>query len=143
MNMYVYCHQQSKGNVTHSYIDSFPPPPSPLSPPLPSQVIHRRLRLSLERAPASTELLDCSAKTLRIEPLVSVEGLEKFLNGIVAKQWCDYDRGSFHFVRVARETVTPITFHRASDFDQNGILYWIGTNARYRHMYMYIHAYIV
>jgi len=32
------------------------------------------------------DLLDCSKKTLRIEPLVSVEGLEKFLNGVVSSE---------------------------------------------------------
>ena len=50
------------------------------------QVIHRRLRFSLERAPGAVDLLDCSKKTLRIEPLVSVEGLEKFLNGVVSDE---------------------------------------------------------
>jgi len=56
-------------------------------PSLPSflQVIHRRLRFSLERAPGAVDLLDCSKRTLRIEPLVSVEGLEKFLNGMVSR----------------------------------------------------------
>lgn len=49
-------------------------------------MIHRRLRFSLERAPGAVDLLDCSKKTLRIEPLVSVEGLEKFLNGVVSSE---------------------------------------------------------
>ena len=47
------------------------------------QVVHRRFRFTLERAPGATSLLDCSGKTLRIEPIVSVDGLENFLNGIV------------------------------------------------------------
>lgn len=48
------------------------------------QTINRRLRFTLERAPGSPNLLDCSGRTLRLEPLVSVDGLEKFLNGIVS-----------------------------------------------------------
>lgn len=48
------------------------------------QVIHRRLRFTLERAPSAAGLLDCSGRALRIEPLVSVEGLERFLNGVVS-----------------------------------------------------------
>ena len=48
----------------------------------------------------------------------------------VAKQWYDYERSAYHFVRVAKELKTPIGCKRASDFDQNGIFYWIGSNAR-------------
>ena len=48
----------------------------------------------------------------------------------VAKQWYDYDRKSFHFVKIAREFKAPLTFRRVSDFDENGIVYWIGTNAK-------------
>ena len=54
--------------------------PSTLS----NQMVHRRLRFNLERAPADTTLLDRSGRVLKIEPLVSVEGLEKFLNGLVS-----------------------------------------------------------
>ena len=48
------------------------------------QTINRRLRFSLERGSGSPSLLDCSGKTLKVEPLVSVDRLEKFLNGIVS-----------------------------------------------------------
>ena len=48
------------------------------------QGIHRRLRLTLERTSGPCDLRDCSGKTLRIEPLVSVDSLEKYLNGIVS-----------------------------------------------------------
>lgn len=54
--------------------------PSALS----NQMVHRRLRFNLERAPGDTTLLDRSGRVLKIEPLVSVEGLEKFLNGLVS-----------------------------------------------------------
>ena len=49
----------------------------------------------------------------------------------VAKQWYDFERSSFHFVKCLRELKEPLVFNRISDFDQNGIFYWIGTNARY------------
>ena len=48
----------------------------------------------------------------------------------MAKQWYDYERSVYHFVRVARELKAPIVCKRVSDFDQNGIFYWIGSNAR-------------
>lgn len=49
------------------------------------QGIHRRLRLSLERAAGPSDLRDCSGKILRVEPLVPIDSLEKFLNGIVSE----------------------------------------------------------
>ncbi|KAH0620554.1 hypothetical protein JD844_021133 [Phrynosoma platyrhinos] len=47
----------------------------------------------------------------------------------VAKQWYDFDRASFVFVRKLREGQTFI-FRHQHDFDENGIIYWIGTNAK-------------
>ena len=57
-------------------------------------------------------------------------------NGIseqVAKQWYDFERSSFHFVKLAKELKSPLTFRRVMDFDDNGIMYWIGSNAKYAH----------
>lgn len=48
------------------------------------QSIQKRIRFALERAPGATDLRDCVGRTLRAEPLASVDGLEKFLNGIVS-----------------------------------------------------------
>ncbi|PNI96985.1 HECTD1 isoform 7 [Pan troglodytes] len=47
----------------------------------------------------------------------------------VAKQWYDFDRSSFVFVRKLREGQNFI-FRHQHDFDENGIIYWIGTNAK-------------
>lgn len=47
----------------------------------------------------------------------------------VAKQWYDFDRSSFIFVRKLREGQNFI-FRHQHDFDENGIVYWIGTNAK-------------
>lgn len=48
----------------------------------------------------------------------------------VAKQWYDYDRASFNFVKIAKELKSPLNFRRTADFDENGVIYWIGSNAR-------------
>ena len=48
----------------------------------------------------------------------------------VAKQWFDYSRSSFNFVKFAKELKSPLTFRKTADFDENGIIYWIGSNAR-------------
>jgi len=49
----------------------------------------------------------------------------------VAKQWYDYERTSFNFVKKLSEPgFKDITFTHQTDFDENGLIYWIGTNAR-------------
>ncbi|XP_033978177.1 E3 ubiquitin-protein ligase HECTD1 [Trematomus bernacchii] len=48
---------------------------------------------------------------------------------MVAKQWYDFERSSFVFVRKLREGQT-FTFRHQHDFDENGIIYWVGTNAK-------------
>lgn len=47
------------------------------------QVLQRRLHFKIERASTALSLKDISGRTLRVEPLVTVDGLEKFLNGRV------------------------------------------------------------
>ena len=50
----------------------------------------------------------------------------------VAKQWYDYERTTFNFVKKLSEPgFTGITFSNQTDFDENGLIYWIGTNARW------------
>ena len=49
----------------------------------------------------------------------------------VAKQWYDYERSTFTFVKKLSETgFKGISFSHQRDFDENGLIYWIGTNAR-------------
>jgi E3 ubiquitin-protein ligase HECTD1 len=48
----------------------------------------------------------------------------------VAKQWYDFERSTFHFVKLAKKLKSPLTFRRVTDFDDNGILYWIGSNGK-------------
>ncbi|XP_046871935.1 E3 ubiquitin-protein ligase HECTD1 isoform X1 [Hypomesus transpacificus] len=93
------------------------------------QILTRRLRFRLERAPGETALIDRTGRMLKMEPLATVESLEQYLLKMVAKQWYDFDRASFIFVRKLREGQT-FTFRHQHDFDENGIVYWIGTNAK-------------
>ncbi|XP_052475722.1 E3 ubiquitin-protein ligase HECTD1 isoform X7 [Carassius gibelio] len=93
------------------------------------QILTRRLRFRLERAPGETALIDRTGRMLKMEPLASVESLEQYLLKMVAKQWYDFDRSSFIFVRKLREGQS-FTFRHQHDFDENGIVYWIGTNAK-------------
>lgn len=65
-----------------------------------------------------------------MEPLSTVMQLEKYLLKMVAKQWYDYDRSTFSFVRKLKETNQMIHFKHQTDFDENGVIYWIGTNGK-------------
>uniref|UniRef100_A0A1X7TZ16 E3 ubiquitin-protein ligase n=1 Tax=Amphimedon queenslandica TaxID=400682 RepID=A0A1X7TZ16_AMPQE len=98
--------------------------------PLNLQIIQRKLHFKLERAPDEGDLRDFSGKTFKTEPLVTIKGLEKFLSGRAAKQWYDFERTSYHFVSVLQKMKSPLVFQHVSDFDENGIFYWIGSNAR-------------
>lgn len=93
------------------------------------QIFTRKIRFQLERAPGETSLIDRSGRNLKMEPLTTVGALEKYLLKMVAKQWHDYDRSTFNFVKRLKEGQT-ITFSHQQDFDQNGLLYWIGTNGK-------------
>ena len=48
---------------------------------------------------------------------------------MVAKQWYDHERTSFNFIKKAADSA-PIQFNYQHDFDENGIIYWIGTNGK-------------
>ena len=74
-------------------------------------------------------LIDRTGCTLKMEPLASVRQLERFLLKMVAKQWYDHDRTSFNFIKKAGDSA-PISFNYQHDFDDNGIVYWIGTNGK-------------
>ncbi|XP_077299031.1 ubiquitin fusion-degradation 4-like isoform X2 [Arctopsyche grandis] len=91
------------------------------------QILTRRLRFRLERASGESCLLDRSGRTLRTEPLVTIRQLEKFLLKAVARQWHDLERSSFQYLKMLRKNV-PVTFTYKHDFDDNGIIYYIGSN---------------
>uniref|UniRef100_UPI00358F986A E3 ubiquitin-protein ligase HECTD1-like n=1 Tax=Myxine glutinosa TaxID=7769 RepID=UPI00358F986A len=93
------------------------------------QVLTRRLRLRLERAPGEMSLIDRTGRMLQMEPLATTESLEHYLLKMVAMHWFEYDRGTFAFVRKVRNGRTFV-FYYQHDFDDNGIIYWIGTNAK-------------
>ncbi|XP_021359960.1 E3 ubiquitin-protein ligase HECTD1-like [Mizuhopecten yessoensis] len=94
------------------------------------QILTRRVRFRLERAPGESTLLDRSGCNLKMEPLTSVASLERYLLKMVAKQWYDFDRQTFTFVKKLKEPTNRVMFSHQTDFDENGLIYWIGTNAK-------------
>eukprot|EP00041_Stephanoeca_diplocostata_P036623 m.1344514 g.1344514 ORF g.1344514 m.1344514 type:complete len:2563 (-) comp24902_c1_seq2:195-7883(-) len=93
------------------------------------EVLTRRLRFKLKCCEEEDQLLDLSGRTFRMEPLASVLTLEKYLLKKVSKQWYDHDRSHLAFVKHLKAGYQP-TCSYSSDFDTNGIMYWIGTNGR-------------
>merc|ERR1719410_610144 len=93
------------------------------------QILTKRLRFRLERGPGETGLIDRSGRSLKMEPLATVKQLEKYLLKMVAKQWYDFERNTFNFIKRLEEGQTVTLSHQA-DFDSNGLMYWIGTNGK-------------
>jgi len=94
------------------------------------QILSRRLRFRLERGPGQSSLIDRTGRCLKTEPLTTVGQLEKYLSKMVAKQWYDFDRSTFTFVQVLKEPATRVDLVHQKDFDENGLIYWIGTNGK-------------
>merc|ERR1719470_197107 len=92
------------------------------------QILTKRLRFRLERGPGESGLIDRTGRALKMEPLATVRQLERYLLKMVAKQWYDFERSSFNFIKKLEET--PVSFNYQSDFDSEGLIYWIGTNGR-------------
>ncbi|KAB7498063.1 E3 ubiquitin-protein ligase HECTD1 [Armadillidium nasatum] len=93
------------------------------------QILNRRLRLRLERSAGESSLIDRTGRTLKMEPLSTVDQLEKYLLKMVAKQWYHYDRSTFTFVKKLKDGYRPVLKY-SKDFDENGLFYWIGTNGK-------------
>lgn len=86
--------------------------------------------MRLSKDPSETTLIDRSGRPIKMEPLTTVGQLNKYLTRMVAKQWYDYDRSSFHFVKqLAVIKKNPIVLEYSGvDFDTQGLFYWMGTN---------------
>ncbi|XP_066599740.1 E3 ubiquitin-protein ligase HECTD1 isoform X2 [Prorops nasuta] len=93
------------------------------------QILTRRLRFRLEKAAGESALIDRSGRSLKMEPLSTIQQLENHLLKMVAKQWHDHERSTFTFIKKLKEG-NKIAFKYQHDFDDNGVLYWIGTNAK-------------
>uniref|UniRef100_A0A1Y1M238 E3 ubiquitin-protein ligase n=1 Tax=Photinus pyralis TaxID=7054 RepID=A0A1Y1M238_PHOPY len=93
------------------------------------QILTRRLRFRLEKASGESTLIDRTGRGLKMEPLSTVRQLERYLLKMVAKQWYDYDRNTFQFIKKLRE-VKYRTFKYTQDFDEGGVIYFIGTNGK-------------
>ncbi|XP_067621577.1 E3 ubiquitin-protein ligase Ufd4 isoform X2 [Eurosta solidaginis] len=92
------------------------------------QILTKRLRFRLERAACETTLFDRTGRTLKMEPLATVGQLAKYLLKMVAKQWYDMDRATYHYLKKLREHRQGMVFKHHYDFDEEGLIFYIGSN---------------
>ncbi|XP_055309566.1 E3 ubiquitin-protein ligase Ufd4 isoform X3 [Sitodiplosis mosellana] len=92
------------------------------------QILTKRLRFRLERSPCESTLFDRTGRSLKMEPLATIGQLAKYLMRTVAKQWFDMERSTFIFLKKLRED--EIVFKQQHDFDENGLIYFIGSNGK-------------
>ena len=74
-----------------------------------------------------SNLLDFSGRVIRVEPLANVSHLERYIGKMTTKQWYDYERAHIYGLRWLAERA-PVHLAYESDFDRNGLLYFVGTN---------------
>ncbi|XP_058454046.1 E3 ubiquitin-protein ligase Ufd4 isoform X2 [Malaya genurostris] len=95
------------------------------------QILTKRLSFRLERAACEQTLFDRTGRNLKMEPLATVGQLNKYLLKMVAKQWYDMERTSFLYLKKLKDSKAgSIQFKHQHDFDENGIIYYIGTNGK-------------
>ena len=89
--------------------------------------------MKLEHAgPGPTHhLIDRTSRTMKSEPLATVGSLREYLLSMLVKKWYDKPRGEIEFVRqlsAMKERRVEFSFDYESDFDTNGIIWYLGTN---------------
>uniref|UniRef100_A0A1I7V093 E3 ubiquitin-protein ligase n=1 Tax=Caenorhabditis tropicalis TaxID=1561998 RepID=A0A1I7V093_9PELO len=104
------------------------------------QLLSRRVRTKLEMIPrndgkenSDEQLVDKTGKIVKCEPLASIGAIRAYLMKMVARQWHDRERVNFRYVKEIQELKKKgeaVILRYSSDFDENGVIYWIGTNGK-------------
>ena len=87
----------------------------------------------LNESKEEDNLLNFSGRILKVEPLANISHLEKNIGKMCLKQWHDYKRDQMAFVTQLRQQLADapfVYFPYETDFDTNGLLYYVGTNGR-------------
>jgi E3 ubiquitin-protein ligase HECTD1 len=93
------------------------------------QIFSKRFRLRIQYHDEQHLFTDRTGKALNMEPLATVGQLKTFLASMVSKQWFDHPHSHLEFVKQLK-SAGRLTFNYTSDFDQDGVLYWVGTNGK-------------
>ena len=96
------------------------------------QSFTKKFKLILNKGENENKFLNFDGRVLRVEPLANVSHLEKYISKMVSKRWFDYERNDIYCLKQLKEQIDKnnngFKFTYESDFDKNGLLYWIGTN---------------
>jgi E3 ubiquitin-protein ligase HECTD1 len=95
------------------------------------QAFTKKFKLFLSKGDDENNFLNFDGRVLRVEPLANVSHLEKYISKMVSKRWYDYDRKDIFCLKYLKneiEKTGDFKFIYESDFDKNGLVYWIGTN---------------
>uniref|UniRef100_A0A8R1HR92 E3 ubiquitin-protein ligase n=1 Tax=Caenorhabditis japonica TaxID=281687 RepID=A0A8R1HR92_CAEJA len=104
------------------------------------QLLSRRVRTKLEMITPRGEdkeneidenLVNKTGKIVKCEPLASVGTIRAYLQKLVARQWHDRERANFRYVKdiqELKEQGKTVQLRHTEDFDEHGVIYWIGTN---------------
>jgi len=95
------------------------------------QSFTKKFKLILNKGENENNFLNFDGRVLRVEPLANVSHLEKYISKMVGKRWFDYERKDVFCMKYLKEEIESnggFKFNYESDFDKNGLIYWIGTN---------------
>ena len=92
--------------------------------------LKRPMKVQLRLAPGEQGLVDLTGKTLKIEPLVTIGMLQNFLAQKVEPRWHNKERKDLEYVLKLKALSSPLRLSYESDFDENGLIYYIGTNGK-------------
>ncbi|PIC33910.1 hypothetical protein B9Z55_013719 [Caenorhabditis nigoni] len=104
------------------------------------QLLSRRVRSKLEMIPSEEgkenldeNVVNKTGKVIKCEPLASVGAIKTYLMKLVARQWHDRERSQYKYVKEIKdlkEKGKSVVLRHTGDFDENGVIYWIGTNGK-------------
>jgi hypothetical protein len=99
------------------------------------KLLTRRFRFQLEQADPKhwlqQKLLNNTGRQMKADPLCSVLHLKHYLIQMLSKFWFDAERPHLEFVKKISECKNngkELVFQYESNFDRNGIIYYLGTN---------------
>ena len=96
------------------------------------QSFTKKFKLILNKGENENNFLNFDGRVLRVEPLANVSHLEKYISKMVGKRWHDYERKDVFCLKYLKEEIElngGFKFTYESDFDKNGLIYFIGSNA--------------
>jgi hypothetical protein len=92
--------------------------------------LKRTFKVIVRRSRGEDQLRELNGQTLHVEPLATVSLIEDLLRPLVVLQWYDRPRKDLPWLQelASKCKVGGHTFTYVSDFDCNGLMYYIGSN---------------